>query len=59
MWDSLFHFRPEFFNYDDLLENDNDANLEHAFRVAHEKLGVEKLLDPEGMNLVLGTTELP
>ena len=41
-------FSPEFFNYEDLLENDNDANLEHAFRIAHEKLGIERLLDPEG-----------
>ena len=41
-------FSPEFFNYEDLLENDKDANLEHAFRVAHEKLGIERLLDPEG-----------
>ena len=44
----LNFFSPEFFNYEDLLENDNDANLEHAFRIAHEKLGIERLLDPEG-----------
>ena len=45
---SVLFFSPEFFNYEDLLENDNDANLEHAFRIAHEKLGIDRLLDPEG-----------
>ena len=46
----LLYFSPEYFNYDELLNNDNDTNLEHAFRTAHEKLGIEKLLDPEGEN---------
>ena len=25
-----------------------EARLEHAFRVAHEHLGVDRILDPEG-----------
>ena len=39
---------PDAFNYEDLLENDSDANLEHAFRVAFDKLGISRLLDAEG-----------
>ena len=39
---------PEYFSYESLLGNDTDTNLEHAFHVAHEKLGIEKLLDAEG-----------
>ena len=39
---------PELFNYEDLLDNDSHTNLEHAFSRAHEKLGIDRLLDPEG-----------
>ena len=39
---------PELFNYEDLLNNDSHTNLEHAFSRAHDKLGIDRLLDPEG-----------
>ena len=41
-------YSPELFNYEDLLDNDSHTNLEHAFSRAHEKLGIDRLLDPEG-----------
>ena len=50
---------PELFNYEDLLNNDSHTNLKHAFRVAHEKLGIEQLLDPEGKIIVSLAQSLP
>lgn len=35
--------------YDDLLKNDNETNLEHAFRIAQDHLNIDRLLEPEGM----------
>lgn len=35
--------------YDDLLNNDNGTNLEHAFRIAQDQLNIDRLLEPEGM----------
>lgn len=43
-----FFFSPELFCYEDLLKNPSDKNLTHAFNMADEKLGIEKILDPEG-----------
>lgn len=34
--------------YDDLLNNDNGTNLEHAFRIAQDQLNIDRLLEPEG-----------
>ena len=39
---------PHLFTYEDLLEGDQPSTIEHAFRVAHEELGIERLLDVEG-----------
>ena len=40
--------RPELFRYEDLLQNDNHTNLEHAFTVANKEFSVPTLLDPSG-----------
>ena len=40
--------RPELFRYEDLLQNDNHTNLEHAFTVANKEFSVPTLLDPAG-----------
>ncbi|XP_013413171.1 dystrophin isoform X2 [Lingula anatina] len=47
----LHRFNPQLFNFDELLSNNNESNLEHAFQVAYEHLGIEKLLDPEDVNV--------
>jgi hypothetical protein len=39
------------FDFEDLLKNENETNLEHAFSVAYERLGIDRLLDPEGKSL--------
>ncbi|XP_064628408.1 dystrophin-like isoform X4 [Lineus longissimus] len=50
-FNALLHkFRPDLFDYEDLLKNDNETNLEHAFSVA-ERLGIDRLLDPEDVDL--------
>ena len=36
--------------FEDLLQRSPKERLSHAFSHAQESLGVEKLLDPEGMN---------
>lgn len=43
-------FRPQLFVYDDLLKNDNETNLEHAFGIAQDNLNIDRLLEPEGIN---------
>ncbi len=40
--------RPDVFNYNKVVGRPAFENLEHAFRVAREHLGIEPLLDPEG-----------
>ncbi|XP_061169275.1 dystrophin-like isoform X1 [Saccostrea echinata] len=47
----LHHFRPQLFVYDDLLKNDNETNLEHAFRIAQDHLKIDRLLEPEDVNV--------
>ena len=45
----LFNFQSPFVHIiDDLLEADQVQSLEHAFRVAHEELAIDRLLDAEG-----------
>lgn len=46
-------FSPELFVYDNLLQNSAEMNLIHAFRIAEEKFGIEKILDAEGNKLNL------
>ena len=41
--------RPSLFDYDNIYGCDPITCCEHAFTVAHEHLGVEHLLDPEGI----------
>lgn len=45
-------FSPDLFVYNNLLQNSAEKNLIHAFSVAEEKLGIEKILDPEGKELM-------
>ncbi|KAK3089530.1 hypothetical protein FSP39_004327 [Pinctada imbricata] len=47
----LHHFRPDLFEYSTLLNKDSHYNLEHAFRVADEQLGIDRLLDPEDVDI--------
>jgi len=43
-----FTFRPEFFSWDKVITMSPIERLEHAFSIAKNHLGIEKLLDPEG-----------
>lgn len=45
---SLFDFRPDLIQYDKLQKSNALYNLNNAFEVAEEKLGLTRLLDPEG-----------
>jgi len=36
------------FDFHNIARKHPNARLEHAFRVAQEHLGIERLLDPEG-----------
>ncbi|KAK7483281.1 hypothetical protein BaRGS_00025448, partial [Batillaria attramentaria] len=47
----LHHFRPDLFRYEDLLHNDSETNLNHAFQAAFEHLGIARLLDAEDMSV--------
>lgn len=45
----LFFFpRPDLVDYNKLKRSNPTHNLQSAFSVAEQKLGVTKLLDPEG-----------
>jgi len=52
---SLFPYRPDIVNYGSLRPNQHEANLNNAFNVAEESLGIAKLLDAEGMIIFLYT----
>ena len=41
-------YRPDIINYSSLRPNQHEANLNNAFNVAEESLGIAKLLDAEG-----------
>lgn len=41
-------FRPDLVDYNTLKKSNPTHNLQNAFNVAEQKLGVTKLLDPEG-----------
>lgn len=43
-----YHFRPDLIQYDKLQKSNALYNLNNAFEVAEEKLGLTRLLDPEG-----------
>lgn len=42
------YFRPDLIQYDKLQKSNALYNLNNAFEVAEEKLGLTRLLDPEG-----------
>lgn len=44
----VFTFRPELFSWDKVIKMSAVERLEHAFSIAKNHLGIEKLLDPEG-----------
>ena len=44
----MVFFRPDLFDFNELKPNQHISNLSHAFNIAEEKLGIAKLLDPEG-----------
>lgn len=42
--------RPDLFNWDDVVYQQSTVQrLDHAFNIAKQHLGIEKLLDPEGL----------
>ncbi|XP_076373889.1 LOW QUALITY PROTEIN: dystrophin-like [Tachypleus tridentatus] len=50
-FNALIHkFRPNLFDYGGLMRKDIITRLEHAFHIAHQYLGIDKLLDPEDVN---------
>nr|CAD7404046.1 unnamed protein product [Timema cristinae] len=46
----VHHWQPQMFDFMNLSRKHPNARLEHAFRVAQEHLGIERLLDPEDVN---------
>ncbi|XP_008201528.1 spectrin alpha chain, non-erythrocytic 1 isoform X2 [Tribolium castaneum] len=50
-FNALIHaHRPDLFTYDDLVHNRNIDNLNHAFDVANNELGIPRLLDAEDID---------
>ena len=49
----IYLYRPDLINYSTLRPNQHEANLNNAFNVAHESLGIAKLLDAEGNNSLM------
>lgn len=48
-FNALIHkFRPELFNYDDLLSHEAAKNLEHAFNIGKNVFQIDRYLDVEG-----------
>ena len=48
----MLKFRPDLIDYNKLNKGTPDQNLNNAFNVADEKLGLARLLDPEGILLI-------
>ena len=46
-----FDVRPDLLDFSELQPSQHRNNLNQAFTVAEEQLGVTKLLDPEGLSL--------
>uniref|UniRef100_A0A3B3H6B7 Calponin-homology (CH) domain-containing protein n=1 Tax=Oryzias latipes TaxID=8090 RepID=A0A3B3H6B7_ORYLA len=49
----LHHFRPEAFSWDQVVRLSPMERLDHAFTVARDQLGIERLLDPEDVAVQL------
>ena len=47
----FFFFRPDLIAYEELIPSEHIDNLNNAFNVADEKLGIHKILDAEGKYL--------
>ena len=47
--------RPDIINYSLLRPNQHEANLNNAFNIAEESLGITKLLDAEGKCICIVT----
>lgn len=49
----VYAFSPTLFTFDDLSAGgeDNCSRLQHAFAIAEERFGIERLLDVEGRNV--------
>ena len=47
----LHRWRPDLFDFNAIARKHPNARLDHAFRLAQEQLGIERLLDPEGIIL--------
>lgn len=50
---SFFAHRPDLIDFDKLKKSNAHYNLQNAFNLAEQHLGLTKLLDPEGKNLLL------
>jgi len=46
----IHRYRPDLFDFAEVASaGDAECALAHAFQVAHDQLGIDRLLDPEGM----------
>ncbi|KAL6266669.1 hypothetical protein P5V15_003508, partial [Pogonomyrmex californicus] len=46
----LHRWKPHLFDFNNIARKHPNARLDHAFRLAQEHLGIERLLDPEDVN---------
>ncbi|XP_075226861.1 dystrophin isoform X2 [Lycorma delicatula] len=46
----LHNFRPDLFDYANIVRRHPNARLDNAFRIAQEQFGIERLLDAEDVN---------
>ncbi|XP_070522710.1 dystrophin, isoforms A/C/F/G/H isoform X11 [Cardiocondyla obscurior] len=46
----LHKWKPHLFDFNNIARKHPNARLDHAFRLAQEHLGIERLLDPEDVN---------
>lgn len=55
----LHRWRPQLFDYAGVVARPAGARLDHAFQLAHDHLGIDRLLDPEGAPPPLPLRPLP